>query len=89
MNNKINHLQERCLLLMFSDKTSSFQKILETDRSVTINIRKRQILATEIFKVTLHQTFLGKLSGNKVFNITCSKWEKYSNISAFKKVIKK
>ena len=35
---------------MYSDKTSSFKKLLETDRSVLIHIRNLQILATEIFK---------------------------------------
>ena len=33
---------------MCNDKTS-FEKLLETDRSLTINIRKRQALTTEIF----------------------------------------
>ena len=35
---------------MYSDKTSSFEKLLETDRSVPIHIRNLQILATEFFK---------------------------------------
>ena len=50
MNNKINHLHERCLRIVYSDKTSSFEKLLETDRSVPIHIRNLQILATEFFK---------------------------------------
>ena len=45
MNNKINHLQERCLHIVCSNKTSSFGKLLETDRSVPIHIRNLQILA--------------------------------------------
>ena len=39
MNNKINHLQERCLRIVCSDKTSSFGNLLETSRSVPIHIR--------------------------------------------------
>ena len=39
MNNKINQLQERCLRIVCSDKTLSFEKLLETDRSVPISIR--------------------------------------------------
>ena len=39
MNNKINNLQERCLRIVCSDKTSSFGKLLETDRSALIHIR--------------------------------------------------
>ena len=50
MNNKINHLHERCLRIVYSDKTLSFEKLSEIDRSVPIHIKKRQILATEFFK---------------------------------------
>ena len=49
-NNKINHLHERCLRIVYSDETSSFEKHLETDRSVPIHIRNLQILATEFLK---------------------------------------
>ena len=38
MNNKINHLHERCLRILYSDKTSSFEKLLGTDRSVPRHI---------------------------------------------------
>ena len=50
MNNKIKHLHERYLRIVYSDKRSSFEKHLETDRFVTINIRNLLILATELFK---------------------------------------
>ena len=50
MNNKINYLHERCLRIVYSDKTSSFENFLETDRSVPIHIRNLQILATQFFK---------------------------------------
>ena len=52
MNNKINHLHERCLRIVYSDKTSPFEKLLETDRSVpdTFQFTLIQILATEFFK---------------------------------------
>ena len=46
INNKINYLRERCLLMVYSDKITSFKKLLETDRSVPIHIRNSQILAT-------------------------------------------
>ena len=49
-NNKIKHLQERCLRIVFSDKTSSFGKLLETGRSVLIHIRNLQILAAGLSK---------------------------------------
>ena len=50
MNNKINYLQERCLRIVCSDKTSSFGKLLETDRSVLIDIRNLQILKAGLSK---------------------------------------
>ena len=57
-------LHERCLRIAHSDKTSSFQKLLETGRSVPINIRNLQILlATEIFKIStdLAPTIFGEI----------------------------
>ena len=50
MKNKINHLHEGCLCIVYSDKTSSFEKLLEIDRSVPRHIRNLQIFATEFFK---------------------------------------
>ena len=43
-------MHERCLRIVYSDKTPCFEKHLETDRSVPIHIRNLQILATEFFK---------------------------------------
>ena len=51
MNNKINHLLERCLRVMYTDKISSFKELLERDGSVQRRNRNLQILATEMFKV--------------------------------------
>ena len=51
MNNKINHLHERCLHIVHSDKTLSFEKLLEKDGSVTIHTRSLQTLTTEMVKV--------------------------------------
>ena len=51
VNNKINRLYERCLRIIHSEKTSSFEKLLEKDGSVTIHTRNLQTLATEMFKV--------------------------------------
>ena len=50
MNNKINRLNERCLRIVHSDKTSSYEKLLKKDGSVTIHTRNLQTLATEILK---------------------------------------
>ena len=52
INNKINRLHERCLRLLYGDKSSSFEKLSEQDKSVTIHTRNLHILATEMFKVS-------------------------------------
>ena len=51
MNNKINRLHERCMRLIYGDKTSSFEELLEQDKSVSIHTRNLQMLVTEVFKV--------------------------------------
>ena len=50
-NNKINKLHERCLRIIYSDKQSSFEELLEKDSSVSIHQINLQVLATEIYKV--------------------------------------
>ena len=50
-NNKINRLHERSLRVVFSDKQSSFETLLEKDSSVSIHNRNLQILATEMYKI--------------------------------------
>ena len=50
MNNKINHSHVRCLRIVYSDKTSSFGKLLETDGSAPIHTTNLQIFATEFLK---------------------------------------
>ena len=50
-NNKINRLHERCLRMIYNDKRSSFEDLLEKDNSVSIHHKNLQALATEMFKV--------------------------------------
>ena len=50
--NKINRLHERCLRIIYNDKRSSFNALLEKDGSVLIHERNIKILATEMFKVS-------------------------------------
>ena len=52
LNNRINNLHERCLRIIYCDKTSSFEELLETDRSVSVHTRNLQTLAIEMFKVS-------------------------------------
>ena len=44
-NNKTNRLHERCLCLIYNDKKSSFQDLLEKDGSVSIYHRNLATLA--------------------------------------------
>ena len=50
-NNKIKHLHERYLRLIYSDKMSSDENLLEKDDSVSIHHKNIQTLAIEMFKV--------------------------------------
>ena len=50
-NNKINRLHERCLRLIYNDKKSSFEDLLEKDVSVSIHHRTLKRLAVELLKV--------------------------------------
>ena len=51
VNNKINHLHERSLRIVYKDNISSFEDLLKKDRSFTIHQMNIQSLATELFKV--------------------------------------
>ena len=50
LNRIINRLHERALRLFYDDLTSSFEELLNKDRSFTIHQRNIQTLALEIFK---------------------------------------
>ena len=63
-NDKVNRLHEKCLRIIYNDKRSSFNALLEKDVSVSIHERNIKILATEMFKVRknlappqMHQIF--------------------------------
>ena len=51
LNNKLNRLHERCLRIIYSDKTSTFKELVEKDNSVSIHHRNIQALAIEKYKV--------------------------------------
>ena len=53
LNNRINHIHERALRLVYKDYTSSFDELLLKDNSFRIHHRNLQKLAIEIFKVKL------------------------------------
>ena len=52
LNNEINTLHERCLRIVYNDKLSSFQNLLDQDRYVSVHTRNLQTLAIEMYKVS-------------------------------------
>ena len=51
LNHKINPLHERCLRIIYSDKKSKFDELLDKDESVSIHHQNIQKLGIEMFKV--------------------------------------
>ena len=51
MNSKINNLHYRALRIVYRDDISTFEELLQKDRSVTVHHRNLQFLAIEMFKV--------------------------------------
>ena len=51
INNKINHLHERCLRVIYNGKISSFKELLERDGFDHIHNKNLQKLTTEMFKI--------------------------------------
>lgn len=51
LNNKINHINETALRIVYEDYSSSFEDLFIKDRSVTIRQRNLQQLTIENFKV--------------------------------------
>ena len=65
LNNKINKLHERALRLVYDDRQSTFEELLNIDKSVTIYHRNLQVLATELYKV--HHGLLALELMNDIF----------------------
>ena len=55
---KINRPHERFLRIIYSDKESSFETLLEKDDSVSLHNRNLQILATEMYKMNNNLSLL-------------------------------
>ena len=49
LNNKIHHLHERALSIVYSDYKLSFCELLEKDKSFSIHHKNIRILAIEIY----------------------------------------
>ena len=50
LNNKISRMHEMFLTFVYSDKTSTFQELLDKDKSVSVYHKNIQVLAREIYK---------------------------------------
>ena len=50
-NSKTSRLHERCLCLIYNDKKSYFEQLLEIDSSVSVHNRNLRALATERYKI--------------------------------------
>ena len=51
LNERINHIHERALRIVYKDFNSSFQELLIENNSLNIHHKNLQKLVTEIFKV--------------------------------------
>ena len=50
-NSKINHIHERALCIVYKNNVSSFEELLELDKSLKIHHRNIQSIAIELFKI--------------------------------------
>ena len=50
-NNLINRIHERPVRIVYNDTSSTFQELLQRNRSVSIHHKNIQTLTTEVFKV--------------------------------------
>ena len=51
LNNKINTMHEKCLLIVYNDNTSSFEELLEIDNSISVHQKDIQVLVIELYKI--------------------------------------
>ena len=51
LNNKINKLHEMALRLIYDDKQSTCEELLNINKSITIHLRNSQVLVAELYKV--------------------------------------
>ena len=65
LNNRINNIHHRALRIKYQDKKTSFQELLQKDKSVSVHMKNLQYLATEIFNV---KSGLSPIIINEVFN---------------------
>ena len=86
LNNKINKLHEKALRPVYDDRQSTFEELLNIDKSVTIHHRNLQVLATELYIV--HHRLATELindifkKGNVMYNFRKSSTFERRNIKS-------
>ena len=70
-NNRINHLHERALRIVYNDNQSSFENLLRKDRSASIHHRNIRSFAIEIYKVKNNKStpIMSELCRNLNYNL--------------------
>ena len=63
---KIDRLHERCRMIIYNDKQTSFKELLEKHSSVFVHERNVQFLATEMYKVSNNFSYPHM---NKIFEV--------------------
>ena len=64
LNNKINQMHDGALRIVYDDYSSTFEDLLNRDKSVTIHKRNLQQLGIDIFKVKIG---ISLISMNEIF----------------------
>ena len=69
-SNKINHIHERSLCIVYNDYISSFKDLLRREKTFTIHHRNIQSLAIELFKVknNISNTIISELFETRSVN---------------------
>ena len=62
LNNKINKLDEMALRLVYDDRHSIFEELLNIGNSVTIHHRTSEVLVTKLYKI--HQELTPEIMNN-------------------------
>ena len=66
LNNRISNIHHRALRIVYQEKKSSLEELLQKDKSVSVHMKNLQYIATEIFKVK--NNGLSPIIMNQVFN---------------------
>ena len=85
LNNKVNHIHERALRIVYQDFQSSFSALLVKDNSFTIHQKNLQLLATDIFQVQMNispeiKNKIFDFSKNYAYELRCGNCLSRSNI---------